>query len=206
MISPLLQMQSQYLDWISSQRTNASEESTPTSLFEVLARRAEAGHAEANVDTVQLSTTSGLLAEPLLMPTSTTVQGLAETLSSDLETLFAEQGIDLEPPVEFTVGNNGEISVEGDRSDLEQIEELIAENPAIARQIRTLSAVSSHASQIERHLEFQAAYRASSDPSDVVARYSDPFGASTPSEIALSFGETGLEVQVDGEAWIATST
>lgn len=148
---------------------------------------------------------SPLMAARLVLPTREAVEGLTAELTQKLSEKFAAAGIAADPPVTFTVDGEGGVHAVGDRADLAEIEALIAADGDLARSIRTVNAIASHAHALENggHLEFQRAYRLSANANEVVAQYANLFGAPRTAAMSVSYSSAGVSVAADGQEWIA---
>ena len=154
-------------------------------------------------DTIQLSAKSRLLAmNDLLLPTASNIQTLSAALSKDLNTLFSEAGISTKPPVEIDVDEKTmDITVKGERPDIEKISALIDSNEKIKNQIRTLAAISSHAAGMEESLKFQKEYTASSNPQSVVQKYSALFNSQKVNDLSFLFDGSSIHTFSNGLEW-----
>ncbi len=159
-------------------------------------------------DSVQVSGKGKLLANAnLLLPTLANVRKLRDDISGKLGDFFRSNGISGQPPVSFGIDSaTGKLTVSGDRSDIDDISTLIGKNEELSENVRTLVALSSHASAMQESLRFQKEYMASADPEKVVAKYNRLFGARQPDTTALSFDGTGLSILVNGREWNAGAT
>ncbi len=159
-------------------------------------------------DTVQLSGKGKLLANAtLLLPTLANVRKLREDISGRLGDFFRKSGISGQPPVSFGIDSaTGALTITGDRSDIDTISALVKEDTELSDDIRTLAALSSHASGMQESLNFQKEYLASSDPEKVVAKYYGLFGSRLPDTTALRFDGTDLSILVNGKEWTAAGT
>lgn len=139
-----------------------------------------------------------LALDSLILPTRENAQKLSAGLSKSLRNAFQQAGIPATPPVDLSVDpSSGHISVSSNRSDTRRIEDLINGNAELAEQVRTTHAIWSHVPGIERSLQFETEYMASSNPQAVVAKYSDLFGPQASSSYALRFTGAGVQALVD---------
>jgi hypothetical protein len=171
---------------------------------------AVANHNDAGQvqDTVELSKDGRLavadLLSDLMLPTEENVRKLSAQLSRDLGSLLTNAGISAEPPITFSTGYSGEIVVEGNRPDKEQILKAVNADEKVSQEIRNTAAISSHAAGMAESLEFQREYRASNDPEAVVAKYSHLFTSGQRSHhTALVFDGHGIDVMSDGKTWLS---
>jgi hypothetical protein len=134
------------------------------------------------------------------------VRKLSAALGKELGSFFRENGISGEPPAEFVMDGAGQLTVKGDRSDRERIAELVNADPELARRIRTLITISSHAYSLPEHLRFQAEYRASDNPEAVVAKYNHLFGRRESHAFSVRFDGERADVLSDGKVWIRPET
>ncbi len=156
--------------------------------------RHSGGTRSASADSLKAA-----LLSDVILPTRENAEKLSTELAADLKSLFQKAGIPTSPAVEVSVDlSDGHIRVSGNRSDKQQIEDLINKNPDLAEQIRTTSAIWSHVPAIERSLQFEKDYLASSDPKAVVAKYSGLFGSQASSSCFLRFAGSEVQAVVDG--------
>lgn len=161
---------------------------------------------KSGCDSIQLSAKSRLLSQELILPTRENVARLSADLSGTLGAFLSRSGIDAQPPIEFSLDANGEIQVEGNRSDRERILEKVNSDEGMKKQIRTLAAISSHAVAMEESLRFQSEYRASSDPAAVVAKYSYLFNSGQPLQsVSLRFDGNTVDVMANGNPWLSAA-
>ncbi len=169
-----------------------------------------AGIDNEGYDTVQLSgegrllSASGLL-NSLILPTEENARKLAAALSKDLGNLLTSAGISAQPPAKFSLSATGEIQMEGDRADKEQILEAVNANEKVKEEIRNTAAISSHVAAMADSLKFQREYLASNDPESVVAKYSYLFGSRQQHHhISLAFDGSSVSVLSDGKEWLSS--
>mgnify|MGYP001170069368 CR=1 FL=1 len=150
-------------------------------------------------DVTDFSAASGLLSEPLLLPTTRNVKELSADLSAKLAYIFSRAEMSPEPPVEFRVdGRTGWITVNSDFPDAQRVEELVNADPEVKRLFQTVNAISSHTYEIPKHLKFQREYLASDNPEQVVAKYSSLFGPQPGHDISMVFNGSAIRMLVDG--------
>ncbi len=159
-------------------------------------------------DTVRLSGKGKLLANAaLLLPTFANVREMKDYISGRLGVFFRSNGISGQPPVSFGIDSaTGKLTVTSNRSDIGNISTLLGKDEVLSEDIRSLVALSSHASAMQESLRFQKEYLESSDPEKVVAKYYGLFGSRQPDTTALSFDGTGLSILVNGREWSAGGT
>lgn len=103
-----------------------------------------------------------------------------------VNTLFLENGISTDPPVELTSDSEGNIRVKGDHPDKEKIEQLFEDNPELANDFRGISGLSSLVKAGKEYVEFAKEYE--KDPQAAVAKYSHLFDALKDEEFSMIFG------------------
>jgi hypothetical protein len=159
--------------------------------------------ARTAVDTTGLR--SPLLA-PVLLPTRANVQQLASELAQKLSRQFAAAGLPTTPAVSFAVDGSGAVQVAGGRSDIARVQAMVDGEEALQRSIRDTTAIASHAYEIESggHLEFQRAYRLSSDPKEIVAQYaSQPGSRQRAVAVSVGFSGSAVNIAAGGKTWLA---
>jgi hypothetical protein len=147
---------------------------------------------------------SPLLAARLVLPTREAVEDLATGVKDKLAARLSAADIAANPPITLSVDRDGAIHAAGDRTDIADIEAAIAADDGLMRDIRTATAIASHAYALESggHLQFQRAYRLSADPKEVVAQYAGMSTDAHATEMSLRFSGAGLAVDADGTGWI----
>jgi len=164
---------------------------------------AEAADQYDGLDSVRISGRGKLLANAsLLLPTLANVRELAEDVADELGDFFRSNGISGQSPVTFGIDSaTGELTVNGDRNDTDRISGLMENDKELTGKVRTLIALSSHASGMQESIRFQKEYLASSNPERVIAKYADLFDKREPVTTALSFDGTDLSILVNGKEW-----
>lgn len=154
-------------------------------------------------DTVEISQAGSKLLDgtTLLLPTPENVRKKSAELEAMMGTIFLENNISNDPPVELSMNSEGEIVVENNHPQAEKIEKALNADDGLKRLFHTVEALSSHARELQKHLQFQEEYRASSNQQAVVAKYAHLFGHRTPQNISMSYGATGIDIMFDGEVW-----
>ncbi len=204
MITSTAGMPALYRVW--ERQTGKTENTTNTKGFpDRLPQEQESYDSGGRFDVARCTRSTLLLGEPLLLPTERNIKELSADLSSGLSNFFREQGVASDPPVKLSVNaDTGKISVEGDREDTQHIEELVNDSSEIRRLAQTINALSSHAYAMPRQMQFQQEYRASSDPLQVVAKYSSLFGSTRNHNFSLLFNGDSVQVLADEQSWITS--
>lgn len=104
----------------------------------------------------------------------------------DTATLFLENGIPLDPPVELTSDSEGSVRVNGDHPYKQQIEQLFEENPELSNDFRKTSALSSMVEAGREYIEFSREY--AKDPYAAVAKYGHLFDKMQDAPFSLAIG------------------
>jgi hypothetical protein len=157
-------------------------------------------------DTVSLSPTAGVLATmgADIIPNYDNIQKMASNLTDSLDELFASAGISATPPVSLSVNNPNSlnVTVTGNRSDLQKIQDLINSNPSVQMQIHNLNAMSSQYASLAGPTEFTLQYLAAGNQGQInaaIQKYSyllngQDYNVAT---IGLSF-DGSVEVDANG--------
>ena len=94
-------------------------------------------------------------------------------ISTDLQGVlgnkFRTAGIDTSKPIDLETDSHGNVRVANDHPDKEKIEQIFADDPALANDFRGVQSLQSLVSAAEKHLEFIEAYAA--DPEGAVAQF-----------------------------------
>lgn len=169
------------------------------------ARIAQVGPADPFDDRVALSPRSRSLASlpPVIEPTPAAVSALADDLGARLRHAFERAGLPPSPAVDFTVDErDGAIRIEGERPDAMRIAQLLEGEPALARDLRDLAAVASHAHALEQHAPFRRDDRHAMDGAGAMARYGRRFSGQLPVvPVGLRLAGDGFNVLADGQPW-----
>jgi hypothetical protein len=144
---------------------------------------------------------SPLLLGKLILPTLQNVQQLASALGQKLAARLSAAGLPKTPAISMSVDDTGGVRVCGDRADLAAIELAVSADAGLQRLIRATSAIASQVDEIENggRLEFQRAYRLSSDTQEIVAQYANPSrGTSFAATTAIVFSGGAVSVVTEG--------
>jgi hypothetical protein len=187
--------------------SNAKKTSPADDIFAAAA--ASGDDVEAEISTTGLLINQlndrNLNTSSMIAPTLDNLRRLTSELAPLLGEFTAKNKIATEPPLEFQIEPSGKLALRGDRADENIILQQLAANPQLERAVRNTTAIASHAYtlQVERHYEFQQAYRASNNPAAVVAKYSELFGPPKNHDISLRFGSDGVSIIGDQQVWQA---
>lgn len=148
-----------------------------------------------------------LMSIPLLAPTQNNIDALGQQISAKMPGFLAAHGIP-EAPASISYDAYGQIQLPGDYAYAAQFREALTDNPVLARQLSTVSALSSQMTEMNKALKFDTEYRAARTPTEiqaVIAKYRALLdGQTTPSTIALHFdSQNRLSVTADGKALAA---
>jgi hypothetical protein len=181
-------------DSISPSTQNVSFElknSEPTKSFQQilfeLHQNGEISFDESDLDQGLLS----IKGSRLILPTAENVAALSDGLQSILDSLFAENGLSKNPPIEINYSySTNKVEVTGDRSDTAEIASLINSNSEIKEYVRSFLAISGHFVNIQESLKFQQEYMASENPQAVADKYAYLFDESRKlKEVSVLYGE-----------------
>jgi hypothetical protein len=145
-----------------------------------------------------------LLSIPLLLPTQNNIDALSRQVAAKMPGFLAAHGIP-EAPASISYDAYGQMQLPIDYRYAEQFRAAMSENPVLARQLSTVSALSSQMTGMEKAMSFDADYRAAKTPAEVeavIAKYRHIlFGNAPAATIALHFDGRGrLSVTADGQA------
>ncbi|GAB2180878.1 hypothetical protein DLREEDagrD3_11010 [Denitratisoma sp. agr-D3] len=139
----------------------------------------------------------------LTTPTSATVQDLSAALADKIGNLFRDAGINNDQPVQFSVDGQGQVQVSGvDTATQRRVQNLLSQQPTLANDIRTLSAVGAQV-QAQESLGGQTlGTAASGDAQQVAARYAALFSGMRPAaEMTINYGSNQVLLMADGKLW-----
>lgn len=193
-------------NYLSTQSNSAAASgNSATSVFDT-----DQGSLSLNIDdyfSADLSTngTTSLLQSlpPLLLPTQDNIKALASHISEAFPQFLAQNNIP-SAPSSITYDNKGQIQLPSDYAYASELEQALANNPTMARELKTVHALSSHLAGIEEGSQFRQEYAAAASQAEakaVVAKYGYLFDDNRQySTIALHFAEEGyLTITADNE-------
>ena len=140
---------------------------------------------------------------PLLFPSKNNIDELSNHISTVFPQFLAENNIPTAPS-SITYNNEGQIQLPSDYAYASELKQALANNPTMSRELSTVNALTSHYVEIQKSLDFQQAYAATTtkaEASAVIAQYSYLFSDNRHYDaIALQFSESGrLSLTHDGE-------
>ena len=139
---------------------------------------------------------------PLMLPSANNIKALSDHVSTRMPDFLARNGIPV-APASIGYDQSGELQLPADYPYAKAFKAALAEDPALARSMQSVAAMSSVHADLQKSLPFQEAYRAASSAAEVarvVAKYAWLFADNRPSpNIALEFSTDGkLTVSADG--------
>ena len=140
---------------------------------------------------------------PLLLPTQKNVAALSEHISGAMSGLLAKYHIPSAPD-SISYDSHGAMELPDDYPYASEFQQMLDDNPAMEKELRTVNALASHLAGMRDALAFQDEYRAASGQAEidaVIAKYSYLFSSQrSDSDISLEFSADGrLAVKADGE-------
>nr|WP_320051123.1 hypothetical protein [uncultured Desulfuromonas sp.] len=139
---------------------------------------------------------------PLLFPSENNINALATHISNTLPGLMSDYQIPVAPE-SIQYDNRGQLVLPQDYPYAEEFTQMLDENPALAREMSTVNALSSHLAGIQRAAQFQEESQGMSDGEIAVlmSKYTDLFdGQHSAGDFSLGFSAEGsLQVSVNGE-------
>ncbi|WP_024334758.1 hypothetical protein [Desulfotignum balticum] len=141
---------------------------------------------------------------PLLLPSKNNIDAIANHISETFTQFLVQNNIP-SAPSSITYDNEGKIQLPADYAYASAFKQALANNPTMSRELSTANALTSHYVGMQKSLEFQQEYAATTTKAEanaVVARYSYLFsGYKHYDTIALHFSESGrLNLTHDGES------
>ena len=131
---------------------------------------------------------------PLLMPSQKNIDALRQHLSSSMPEFLARHGIP-SAPARITYDNQGKIQLPADYPYAEQFEQALEKEPAMARELSAVHAITSSWVEIQKSMPFQQEYAAASSQAEIDAiltKYRYLFSDNRPNDtIALNFSTSG---------------
>lgn len=175
---------------------------SPTAVFDT-----DRGSMTLNIDDyfTPHANTSGSLSSlpPLLLPTQKNIDALTRHISATFPQFLARNNIPYGPS-SVTYDNQGKIQLPPDYPYASEFKQALANNPAMANELSTVSALTSHLVEMKKSIPFQQEYAATTTQAEadaVVAKYRYLFsGTRHYDTIALHFSTSGsLSLSADGK-------
>ncbi|MEZ5628644.1 MAG: hypothetical protein R3E34_14155 [Rhodocyclaceae bacterium] len=139
---------------------------------------------------------------PLLLPSQNNIDALRRHISAAMPEFLARNGIPFGPS-SMTYDSAGKVQLPADYPYTDEFTAALEGNPAMARELQTVNALTSTLVELRKSLPFVQEYAAASpaEAGAVVARYSQLFsGSRTYDTIALGFSADGrLSLTANGE-------
>ena len=140
---------------------------------------------------------------PLLLPSTQNISALTEHVSTRFKQLLEDYNIP-SAPEKITFDNEGKMQIPMDYSYANELNQALEENTGLARELRTLNAISSHAAEIQERMPFieemgNASSKAETDR--IIAKYSHLLqdNNSYKSMALILSTEGDVSVTADGE-------
>lgn len=139
---------------------------------------------------------------PLLFPTENNISALAEHVSNTMPGLMSDYEIPIAPET-IQYDTHGQLVLPNDYPYADEFNQMLEDNPAFAREMSTVNALSGHYAGMQRAMEFQKESEGMSESeiAALVSKYSDLFdGQHSAGDFSLGFTADGsLNVSVNGE-------
>ncbi len=188
----------------------AQEAGVPEKQADTRALTTNKGNVNADLDAlfsdVPPTTGKRLLSDlpPLLFPTAENIEAITEHVSARFQEMLAQYGIP-SAPSEITYDQEGRMRLPADYPYAEELKAALDENPGLARELSTLSAMSSQFAELQKRVPFHEEYEQASTKAEaeqIVRKYSHLFqDTQSYSRIALVFSDSGeLAVTADGKS------
>ena len=188
-----------------SGNTNSTKESDSglsDSFHSQLAELMQQGGASVSIKHVEV-TGSVNSSTGVISAEHQSLSDLTERINYLLDLMFVRNGIPKDPPVEIEFSyTRTEVTVRGDRSDIEQISRLINEDSELSELIKSAMALASQMINMAESLRFQKEYRESPDQEEIVNRYAYLFQEERHYHHASMQYGSGLNILSDGKIYI----
>lgn len=140
---------------------------------------------------------------PLLLPNQKNIDALTSHISAAFPQFLAQNHIPA-APASITYDNEGRIQLPPDYPYASEFKQALADNPAMARELSTVSALASHVAEMKKVVPFQQEYAAAATQAEadaVAAKYRYLFSGNHHYDtIALQFSASGsLTVTDEGK-------
>ena len=145
---------------------------------------------------------------PLLLPTEQNIEALSQHSSEELRKLLNDYGIP-HAPQQITFNNSGEIQFPSDYPYGNELKLALEDNPALERELHTVSALSSHYVAMQERqpfIEEMSRARTQAEIDNIIGRYNYLLNNNHGyKEIALTFSADGnMNVTADGQPYNLT--
>lgn len=146
---------------------------------------------------------AGLSLPPLLLPSRNNIDALSRRISAVMPQLLAQNQIP-SPPASISYDREGKLQLPADYAYAEEFKAALAKQPALARELSTVNALTSHWVEMQKSMPFQQEYAAATTQAEangVVAKYRYLFSEQRHySTITLQFSaQGGLTLSADGK-------
>lgn len=153
------------------------------------------------VDTQTLNDGSMSIAEKIadLAPTKENVEKVSEYMQEQIEKAFKKAGIAPEPEISFSVDGEGNLSISGDRADMEKIRSLFANNEDLSQDMKDFLSFADRMPAYERMLEYQIKCANAENDAEkklLDLEYADLFDGKDHYDVSATYGSDGLGVEV----------
>lgn len=135
----------------------------------------------------------------LLLPTRQNVEAISAYMKEEISKAFDRADIPEDPPVEFSLDGNGQITVKGDRPDIEKIQALFKNNDELGEKMHNFLALASQMPAFERAVEYTEKYEQAHSQAEIDAlnrEYSDLFDGKNHYSTSFTFSSSGLDMNV----------
>lgn len=140
---------------------------------------------------------------PLLLPTQKNIDALTRHISATFPQFLKQNHIPY-PPSSVSYDTAGKIQLPPDYPYAKEFTQALANSPALAREMSTVNAITSHLVEMNKSIPFQQEYSAATSQAEIdaiVAKYSYLFASNRHyASIALHFSASGsLSLSADGK-------
>lgn len=164
------------------------------------------GNADIDLDEYFADTPSKkmrLLDTPLLLPSLENIAAVSAHASSRMRRMLSDYGVP-SAPASISYNAFGEMRLPSDYPHAAEFKQMLEDHPGLDRELRAVSALSSHYEGMQRAMAFQQEYAAAKSKAEldaILSKYNDLFGANRrTAQIALTFSPDGvLSVTADGK-------
>lgn len=146
---------------------------------------------------------AALALPPLLLPSRNNIDALSRRISAAMPQLLAQTQIP-SPPASISYDREGKLQLPADYAYADKLREALAKQPALARELSTVNALTSHWVEMQKSMPFQQEYAAATSQAEanvVVAKYSYLFSEQRHyATITLQFSaQARLTLAADGQ-------
>ena len=157
-------------------------------------------HMMMSMGNADVAGSSVPLAEKIadMPPTRDNVEEIASYMQGRIEKAFRDAGVAYDPEVRFALNPDGSLEVYGDRSDMEKVKSIFANDDALADDMKTFINFADQMPAYERNLEYQiklANAETDAERDALKEEYADLFDGKDHYDTTAAFSAQGFQAE-----------